>query len=219
MTTHGFYPLTLVEKKREYDNVHTLFFSSSVPISFVPGQYVHLLAPASPPGPENVRHLSIASIPEVGTLQFSLDLTPTSGYKQRLAVLNPGETVHIFKVKGEFVLESPPPPQIVFLAGGLGITPIRSLLEHIRQDQLPIDWRLAHVARGDFLYQNEIEGWGGLQLRIRHAGVESLVHQWIAERPLAQYYVCGSARFVDGVAALLKAGGIPETAIKIENFR
>ena len=219
MTTSGFYPITLVSKSKEYDTVYTLKFSSAAPVSFVPGQYVHLLAPASPPGPQNVRHLSIASIPEEGDLQFSLDLSPTSEYKQKLADLAPGGLAHLFKVKGEFVLDVPPASRVVFLAGGLGITPVRALITQIVHRDLAVEWRLAHVARGPYLYQKELEPLGGEQVRLRRPDLESRVVQWVNQWPDARYYASGSSRFVEGMVTLLKSNGVPYSFIRVEDFR
>jgi len=218
MTTTGFYPITLLDKTREYDEVHTLRFTSPEPIPFVPGQYVHLLAPASPPGRENVRHLSIASIPEEGPLRFTVDLAPTSDYKRKMAALEPGGLAHLFKVKGEFLLGNPVPAQVIFLAGGLGITPIRSLIRQIVQSNLAVDWRLAHVARGPFLYEKEFSEWQNLQVRIRRPEAGALILRWVSERPKARYYVSGSSRFVEGITALLKANGITDEALRVEDF-
>jgi len=218
MQSVGFYALTLVDKKREYDQVYTLRFEPETPVTFIPGQYVHLLAPQSPPGRENVRHLSIASIPEEGALRFTIDLGSSSDYKKRLAALEVGGQAHLFKVKGQFVLGEAPPAQIVFLAGGIGITPIRSLIRQIAEHRLPVDWRLGHVARADFLYEEELAALGKTQARVRHPEVEALIARWTSERPQAMYYVSGSSRFVEGVAAQLRSHGISEQQLRVEDF-
>ncbi len=188
------------------------------PSPFIPGQYVHLMAPSSPPGRENVRHLSIASIPEEGALRFTVDLAPTSEYKKKLAALEPGGTTHLFKVKGQFVLGDPLAGQVVFLAGGLGITPIRPLILQIVRHGLPVAWRLAHVARGAFLYEDELASLPGHQERLRHAGVEDLVHRWTGDLPGARWYVSGASRFVTGMTGLLKARGVSEENLRVEDF-
>jgi ferredoxin-NADP reductase len=219
MNSRGFYPIVLKDKVREYDQVHTLRFVSDEPVAFLPGQYVHLLAPASPPGPENVRHLSVASTPDEGLLQFTVDLAPTSPFKVRLGALEPGGQAHLFKVKGEFVLGNPPPPQAVFWAGGLGITPVRSLVRQIAVEGLAVDWALVHVARGPWLYERDFEAWGGDQRRIRRDGLADQVSDRVARWPGAQHYVSGSARFVEGVGRMLAEAGVPDDRIVMENFR
>jgi len=218
MTTSGFHSLTLVEKIREYDEVFTLRFSSEEPIPFVPGQYVHLMAPASPPGRENVRHLSIASIPEEGPLQFTVDLAPTSDYKKKMAALEPGGTTHLFKVKGQFVLGEPLPPRVMFLAGGLGITPVRALIHQIALHRLPVEWRLAHVARGAYLYEEELLALTGTQERLRHADVENLVRRWSHEVPGARWYVSGASRFVRAMTEILRTLGVADENLRVEDF-
>lgn len=218
MTTSGFYALTLVKKTREFDEVYTLEFQPAEPIAFVPGQYVHLLAPSSPPGRENVRHLSIASIPEEGPLRFSIDLAPTSDYKKKLAALPLGGAAHLFKVKGHFVLGEPLPTQVLFLAGGIGITPVRSLIRQITHHGLAVQWRLAHVSRGAFLYEKELEALGGVQSRLRRPGVEALVTQWAAELPAGRWYVSGSSRFVSGAKVLLQTLGVTDDRLRVEDF-
>ncbi len=218
MQSVGFYALTLVGKKREYAQVHTFQFEPESPVAFVPGQYVHLMAPNSPPGPGNVRHLSIASIPEDGPLEFTIDLASATDYKKKLTALEVGGKAHLFKVKGHFVLGETPPRDIVFLAGGIGITPIRSLIRHIEKHRLPVEWRLGHVARGEFLYQEELSRLNAPQRRIGRSGVKELLDVWTAEKPHAAYYVSGSHRFVEGITILLKERGIPGTAVTVEDF-
>jgi ferredoxin-NADP reductase len=219
MVTNGFFPIQLVERIQEYSGVCTLRFRAPDPVSFVPGQYAHVLAPASPPGRENVRHLSIASIPAEGFLQFSVDLASASDYKKKLAALQVGEEAHLFKVKGEFVLATPLPPKIVFLAGGLGITPVRSLLKQIVHDGLPVAWSLIHVAREKFLYQEEIEAWGGVQVRIGRPELGPVLSRAVNDAPEALYYISGSARFVEGMAGTLRGLGVPDGSLRVEDFR
>ena len=219
MVTNGFFPIQLVERVHEYADVYTLRFKTPDPIPFLPGQYAHVLAPGSPPGRENVRHLSIASIPEEGYLQFSVDLASASDYKKKLAALQVGEIAHLFKVKGEFILGGTLPKQVVFVAGGLGITPVRSLLRQIVHDRLPVDWRLVHVAREEFLYQKEIEPWGGHQERVRRPELAAVLVRAVKERPEALFYISGSARFVEGVGQSLRDLGIPPESQRIEDFR
>jgi len=218
MQSAGFHALTLVSKTREYDQVYTFAFQPETPVSFVPGQYVHLLAPQSPPGRENVRHLSIASTPAEGPLKFTFDLGSRTDYKAKFAGLEVGGKAHLFKVKGEFVLGDPPPPRAVFLAGGLGITPVRSLLRQITAAGLPVEWRLAHVARGAFLYEAELAAWGGTQRRIRRAEAAALVRHWAGEWPGARWYLSGSHRFVEGISAELAAFGVAGSDVVREDF-
>lgn len=218
MQSSGFHALTLVEKTREFDEIYTFTFAPEVPIPFVPGQYAHLLAPASPPGRENIRHMSMASIPEEGNLKFTFDLGSGSAYKKAFAALQPGGKAHLFKVKGEFVLPESGSGPVVFVAGGLGITPVRALAGQIVRRSLPLEWSLIHVARGEHLYAEEMRSWGPDQRRIRRRDVPEAIAAAVRDRPGALWFVSGSARFVDGIRALLSAAGVPGSRVKTEDF-
>jgi ferredoxin-NADP reductase len=218
MNSRNFFPVTLMRKEREYDQVFSFFFQAEEPVEFIPGQYVHFLAPASGPSRENVRHLSMASIPAEGELRFSLDLRSTSDFKRKLAALRPGERAHIFRVKGDFVLGSPPPAQVVFIAGGLGITPIRGLIRQIVHESLPVDWRLLHAAREAWLYEAELSDLRGTQLRVRREGVPEVLDSWTQQWPAARYYLCGSSRFVTGLREALASRRVNANMVTVEDF-
>ncbi len=83
-----------------------------------------------------------------------------------------------------------------------------------------MDWRLGYVARGTFLYEDELAPLGGLQKRVRRDEVETLLAAWTSEKPHAACYVSGSARFVEACSrAKLKALGISEVRPHIQSFR
>merc|ERR1712232_1503396 len=85
-------------------------------------------------------------------------------------------------------------PEVVFLGGGVGMSPIRSL---IRQHGTSIDWSLVQVARdGKYLYNDEFAAHDAEQVRTDHAGVAAAVAEAVSKKPRAWYYVCGSDRFM-----------------------
>lgn len=124
--------ITLILAKTEEVAVGTttFFFIKPENFSFLPGQYVamklmdELLAPDQR-GP--VRSLSISSAPHEDFLAFTLRYSD-SGFKQTLWSLVPGATVMITPPVGKFVLEEGDVRPAVFLVGGVGITPVRSML-------------------------------------------------------------------------------------------
>ena len=217
MVTAGFFPLTLVDRVHEYDQVFTFKFAPDASVPFIPGQYAHLLAPNSPPGRENVRHFSIASTPSEGPLWFSMDLSSGSDYKNKFAELEVGGKAHLFKVKGEFVLEPEPSGTVFFLAGGIGITPIRPLLLSL-VGNAQVEWRLAHVARSGHLYEKELRSLGGIQARVRPSELGALLADWTRECPAARWFVSGSSRFVTGMTESLQAQGVSTANLRVENF-
>ena len=62
-----------------------------------------------------------------------------SPYKQRLAALEVGATVKVRGPQGEFVIhEDVYSKSAIFLSGGIGVTPFRSMIKYATDKQLPL---------------------------------------------------------------------------------
>lgn len=124
------FPLTFKSKVQVADGTWSFHFEKPAGFVFEAGQYVALVLPRLV-GPDKrgpVRSLSISSAPFEADLVFSVRITE-SGFKQTLMALEPGETAQATKPIGHFTLSHAADGQpIVFLAGGIGVTPIRSIL-------------------------------------------------------------------------------------------
>jgi ferredoxin-NADP reductase len=212
---------------RDYDQIYTLRLRQDDMVKYAAGQYCHMKAPGletqgekskgSGKGKRAVRHMSFASSPLESELVFSMDLSSGSEFKQRISELTPGDSLQFFKVKGQFVLD-PEMSDVVFIAGGIGITPIRSLIMDIEKGSKPVSWQLLHIARTGHLYQSELETLPAPQVRTNRAGCESALKNVVAQKPAAHYFISGSDRFVQGLKEQLEQLGVPETKIRMENF-
>lgn len=207
----------LESRVQEYDGVHTFHFKPlAEDIPFEAGMYTHLKAP----GDGGVRHMSFASAPEEGRMSFSMDLASGSAFKLAMSSLQVGDAVQLFKNKFKhFELDPDLQTEVVFIAGGLGITPIRSLLFSHRCST--VDWRLVHIARdGKFLYADEFASFDmRLQVRTDHSGAAEAVKRAAQEKPRAWFFICGSGRFVDGMQLLLAEVGVSADQIRVESFQ
>ena len=106
---------------------------------FTAGQYVHLILP-NPPHTDaggNRRTFSIASGPhEAADLRFATRMTG-SAMKRSLAEVALGTPVEILGPGGSFTLHEDPSIPAVFIAGGIGITPFRSMVQDAVRRRLP----------------------------------------------------------------------------------
>lgn len=102
-------------------------------LHFLPGQYMEWTLPHHRiDGRGNRRTFTIASAPEESSLHLGVKFyEPSSSYKQALAALQPGDTLAVGNVAGEFLLPAKPGQSLVWIAGGIGITPFRSMLQHL----------------------------------------------------------------------------------------
>lgn len=162
--------------------------------------------------------MSFASAPSEGLLTFAMDVSSETVFKKAMAAMKPGDACQMFKIKFKHFMPvwNTTEREVVFIAGGLGITPIRSLL---KQHHSALDWELIHVARGgNHLYETDLSALGGRQTRTDHAGAANVIASAVETRPKAWFYVCGSQRFMDGMVALLQKAGVPEEKIRKESF-
>ena len=97
--------------------------------TFKPGQYVDmtLLDPAETDSEGNIRSFSIASAPHEDTLMVATRMRDTA-FKRVLKTMPLETQVKIEGPLGSFTLHRDASRSAVFLAGGIGITPFRSML-------------------------------------------------------------------------------------------
>merc|ERR1719253_368019 len=149
-----------------------------------------------------------------------MDLSSKTPYKQRFAAAKPGDTTTVFKIKGEFVIDPAEQQDVVFVGGGIGITPMRTLIKDIVARELQVSCSLIHVAKSAHLYQAELEKHTNIpQFRTNHMGAADALASLVKQKPEAWYYLCGSQRFVDGMVESLQEMGISPEKIRTENFK
>src|SRR5512137_959473 len=100
-------------------------------LSFQPGQFVRV-GLSDPPYPDpkgNVRSFSIASSPKDPFVLIATRMTG-SAFKRSLADVPLGTPVSVSGPAGSFVLDPNSDAPAALFAGGIGITPFRSMLKH-----------------------------------------------------------------------------------------
>jgi glycine betaine catabolism B len=179
------------------------------------------------------RPFSIASGPERPHLEFAARRSG-SDFKRVFFALRPGDAVEILGPKGRFLLEEGAPA--VLVAGGIGITPMKSMLEHAVDAELSTPITLLYGSRspGEIAFRGEIDelarcnarirvvhtvsepdaGWTG---RVGRLGPELLVEA--CEQAGAFYYVAGPPEMVEETLRNLQVLGVARERVKFEIFR
>lgn len=132
------YTVTLRDRRTVADSTMAFYFDKPSGFVFSPGQFVDLTLPhlADPDPAQTTRALSIASAPHEETVMVATRLRQTS-FKRELQRMPLGTAVQMEGPFGNLVLHPDQTRPAVFLAGGIGITPFRSMVVHAAMQRSP----------------------------------------------------------------------------------
>lgn len=113
-------------------NTRTFWFKPQHPLRYVAGQFIELQLPhpnADKRGQK--RWFTLSSSPSEPLVSISTKLAPENGstFKHTLAALKPGAEVTMSEAMGDYVLPKDATLPLVYIAGGIGITPVRSMVK------------------------------------------------------------------------------------------
>ena len=200
---------------------------------FKAGQFIELMVEKD--GMRTLRCFSISSSPEyyskTGLIELSIRIQQegriTPWIRKSLIV---GSIVNLSKAQGDFVLEETPAP-LLFIAGGSGITPFRSMLQ--QQAMSPkseeLDIHLLYYSRNSeqIAFQQELE-----QLQIDHPNItivfiDSEQHGFICGDHIQSFcpdymrrisYICGPSPMIQQARKVLAEQGLSKEKIHFEFF-
>ena len=205
--------------------------------AFKPGQFAWLTLRASPYALRE-HPFSICSAPEqLPRLEFGIkelgDFTGTIG------ALKAGETVYIDGPYGIFSYENHPDAAgFVFIVGGIGITPILSMLRSMthRQEKRPVWLFYGNASLQEIAYRDEVDGAAAtLNLQVIHvlqdaaedwSGETGFIDRDILERHLPadlpaaglRYFLCGPKPMLEATEKALRGMGVSLRHIQSEIF-
>lgn len=207
--------------------------------SFTAGQYSVLSVPnLSIPDPKGQsRCMSIASAPSDDHLLFAMRESE-SGYKKTAKALSVGENMIVSAPVGQFVLVPEESRPVVFLAGGIGITPVRSILRqanfendsrefflfysNYRPEDVPFfDEMLngfSHLHYTSVLTMTDMttssRSWSGETGFV----TETMLKKYISNVNTPMYYLVGTPGFTKAMEEILSGFGLAKESIKQDPF-
>lgn len=204
---------------------------------YKPGQYVEMTLPHHGVDARGARrYFTLASSPTEDTLRLGVRYYPNgSSFKEILHKAH-NELMSFGQVGGDFTLPKDPTAKLAFIAGGIGITPFRSMVKYLSDTN---DKRSAILLYGersaeDVIYKEvfeEARAKVGLtakyvlssSLRSAPNEVQGNINRQLIEREIPDYssrifYISGPQSMVVGVRQELRAMGVSRRNIKADYF-
>jgi ferredoxin-NADP reductase len=219
--------LTFVERKLETGDIMTFLFKSDKKLDWKSGQH-GMISVKTASGKVKGKAFSIASTPDEEYIMVTTRVPENpSEYKRALLELKPGESITMRGPIGPFYLEGGSKPA-VFIAGGVGITPVRAVVmnsvEGSHATSVPLE--ILYVdSVGQFLYKDEFNSISDKNASVKvkylddrnqlSAELEAYINRMGNN---SYYFVSGSGTMVKKVKQALKQKNISRKNIKSDIF-
>jgi len=154
------YKIKLIQAIDRTPSVKSFRFLPQEPVVFTPGQFLRVIFdPASPQNKELNKYLSFSSSPLNDYIEVTKRISP-SIFCQRLCSLKPGDEISIEAALGSCVFCADH-KNIAFIIGGIGITPVISILEYVAQKKLDTKITLIYSNRTEeeIAFKKELDQW------------------------------------------------------------
>lgn len=230
----------LRQKEEVAEGTMAFYFEKPTGFQFKPGQFANLtlLNPPETDAEGNVRTFSVASAPLEEDLMFATRMRDTA-FKRVLRTMPLGTEITLAGPFGSFTLHSDSSRPGVFIAGGIGITPFRSMILNASKSRSPHRLLLIYSNRRpeDAAFLQELEGIEKENTRYRLIGTMTRLQEsrqkWagrtglLDKRMLSERmydlkdsicYVAGPPTMVSAIGHALSELGISEDAIRCEEF-
>lgn len=161
--------LHLKERIKLSPTTEDLVFQPAEKLSYKAGQYMEWTLPhGSPDSRGNRRYFTLASSPTEETIRIGVKFNPQgSSYKKALQEMFGSDVIVASQLTGEFNLPEDAKQKLVFIAGGIGVTPYRSMVKFLVDTNERRDVILFYAAKSssELVYQDIFEAGKNIGLR------------------------------------------------------
>lgn len=226
----------LIERIKRTPTVESFRFSPSERIGFLAGQFSQvILDEANKDNKELNKYLSFSSSPTKDYIEVTKRLSD-SQFSQKLRSLKQGDEA-LFKTPLGNCIFQEEYKKIGFLIGGIGITPVISIIEYIIDKDLSTDVCLIYSNRveEEIAFKKELDGWKATNNNIKVSYVvsecepkdktcifgrvdEGLINKLMCDIADRIMFIFGPPRMVEAMNGLCLGFNCSKDNIKIENF-
>lgn len=234
------YKVKLTEKREVADGTMAFHFEKPEGFVYKAGQFAEctLINPAETDAEGNARPFSLASAPYEDELMFATRMRDTA-FKRVLKTMEPGMELSLDAPHGSFTLHDDMCFPAVFLTGGIGVTPVRSIVLQAMHDNLPHRILVFYSNRGpeDAAFLDELMKCQDSNPNYTFVGtmteMEKSSREWhgetgyitkamllkfISDMTLPIFYIDGPPAMVKAMRQLLSEAGVDKGNIRTEEF-
>ncbi len=228
--------LTLERIERIGADAYDFIFRPDRRLAFQPGQYTEwTLGLPKADNRGNRRYFTLASSPTEEHIHLGVKFYPEpSAFKRALSGMGPGDSVFIAPTAGDFTLPADPNAKLAFLAGGIGITPFRSMLQYLldRGEARPIVVLYGNERSEDIAYREVLDAAAaGLGIKTTYAVArdarkgqypgfidERLIRHAIPDYAERTFFVSGPQAMMKAIRHTLVHMGVRRSRVKVDFF-
>jgi ferredoxin-NADP reductase len=212
------------------DGTMAFRFAKPAGFAFKPGQSVNVSLIDPPPEPNSARRtFSLASAPFEDDLAVATRMREGSAFKRALKASPIGTKLRLTGPLGDMTLHEDPARAAVLIAGGIGITPFRSMLLQADHDRLEHRLFLAYSNRrrehAAFLAELHALEKRNPRFRLLAAMTdtdgmlnEETLKRFVGAAPAPVYYLAGPPAMVEAMKAILARNGVDAGDVRSEEF-
>jgi len=220
----------ILEQKMEIARDTYEFSFRKENFSFAPGQYLEWTLNHKNPDMRGIRrYFTIASSPTENEIRLGIKFNqPSSSFKKRLLELKPGEKIVAGQLGGDFVLPKRASQKLAFIAGGIGITPFKSMLKYLmdkgeKRDIILLysNKTLKDISYSEFL--KSAENYFGIKIihlitENNEVLSENIINKYAPDWKERLFYISGPNAMVESYKKLLLKMGVSRKKIVTDYF-
>lgn len=219
---------TIKQIRKETGECFSLMLDKPKNFIFYPGQYLDIKLKFEDKDQRGqTRAFTIASSPSEEFLMLTTRIG-ISDFKKVLRELKPGQTISSSHPVGTFILDETEPA--VFIAGGIGITPFRSMIKYALDYKLDTPITLIYSnSDNNFIFKKEFNKWQkqlpNFQVIYHISKVKGRLNKQLLEKIISTFYLLPSTFYLAGAPAMvvdfakiLTELGIDEVDIRTDAF-
>lgn len=181
--------LILERKEKLANDIYDFVFKNNSPFNFIPGQYLEwTLDVKKQDSRGNRRYFTISSSPTELDIRIGIKFYEnSSSFKKSLLNLKAGDKVLAGSLSGDFTVTKSKEEKFVFIAGGIGITPFRSILKYLIDKNIKKDIILlySNKLKGEIVYVdifNKAYEQLGIKTHYNLTDLQSIPQDWNGEK-------------------------------------